>query len=48
MLNDEIEKKYQLKKDKKKKLESTELTRQTHYTCYETDQTMYKENHNKL
>ena len=47
MLNDEIKKKYQLKKGKKK-LESTELTRQTHYTCYETDQTMYKANHNKL
>ena len=42
-----LKKKYQLKKGKKK-LESTELTRQTHYTCYETDQTMYKENHNKL
>jgi hypothetical protein len=48
MLKDEIEKKnYQLKKDKKKKLESIELTRQIYNICYETELTTYKVNHNK-
>jgi len=40
MLKDEIEKKSQLKKIKKKLLESTGLTRQTHDSSHETDITL--------
>ena len=43
MLKDEIEKKISIKK----KLESTELTRQTFDIDYKT-RPMYKANHNKL
>jgi hypothetical protein len=40
-------KKKSIKKRLKQKLESTELTRQTHDTGYETKLTTYKENHYK-
>jgi len=41
MLKDEIERKYQLKK---KRIESVELTCQTHNPSYETGITLYKKN----
>jgi hypothetical protein len=45
MLKDEIERKYQLKK---KRIESIELTCQTHNPSYETGITLWKANQNKL
>jgi hypothetical protein len=40
MLKDEIEKKISIKKDKKKKHESTRLTRQTHDSSHKTTITL--------